>query len=199
MFVKPFVLLLAVLVLLAGCASQTPQEVADNSWPERAAQLALLQNWQADGKMALRGADGAESSNITWQQEHNHTRVKLSGSMGLSATTIYSDGSFLEVNRAGEISRYDISSPESIIRDIGWDLPLQSLPYWLKGLPSPLAEAGELTLERGLLTRLQQSGWLIHYENYAQFGLYVLPKRLEMERGTTRLRLIIRNWTIAAG
>ena len=141
---------------MAGCAGQPGQDSVERNWQERSAQLQSLDRWQAEGKMSLRNTERAESASITWIQDKNITQLNLSGPMGLSATTIYSDGSTLEVTRDGASSRYDISSPEVIIRETGWDLPLQALPHWLKGVPSPDLDIQALEVEQGLLKRLNQ-------------------------------------------
>jgi outer membrane lipoprotein LolB len=190
--------ILVVFILMAGCASQPGQDGVQRNWPDHSAQLLSLDHWHAEGKISLRNTERAESASIAWIQDKNITQLSLSGPMGLSATTIYSDGSILEVTRDGASRRYDISSPEVIIRETGWDLPLQALPHWLKGVPSPDLDIQTLEVEQGLLKHLIQSGWTISYKAYGQFGSFALPTKLHIERAGTRARLIIRNWTIEA-
>jgi outer membrane lipoprotein LolB len=188
--------ILTLLALLSGCAGQSPREVAQGNWQDRSAQLQQLDHWKAEGKMAVRNARSSESVSITWTQNKDKTRLDLSGPMGLQATTILSDGKVLEVNRAGNSTIYDISSPDEFAREIGWVLPLTELHHWLKGIPVPGTPFEALDVEEGLLKRLQQSGWTVTFESFRQYGPYALPTRLQIERTDTRARLIIRNWTI---
>jgi outer membrane biogenesis lipoprotein LolB len=40
-----------------------------------------------------------------------------------------------------------------------------------------------------------QDGWQVDYQEYRQFQDLTLPTRLQISRGATRARLIIRQWT----
>ncbi|MEH6580351.1 MAG: lipoprotein insertase outer membrane protein LolB [Halioglobus sp.] len=188
--------LLTGLLLLAGCANQPEQSTVPLDWRDRSVQLQALRHWKASGKVALRNATQAESASMVWAQSGDDTKLSLSGPMGLSATTVVSDGKYLEITKAGSTRRYDISTPEAIIEQTGWNLPLQALPHWLKGVPSPLQEPDTLELEAGRLKHLKQHGWTVRYDSYGTFGPYILPTKLQIERADTRARLIIREWTI---
>jgi len=171
----------------------------DQAWQDRSAELLSISRWRAQGKVALKNAEQAESANLDWRQQNDISHLKLSGPIGLGATTVYADGSRLEVTQNGETRRYDVSTPEKALAQTGWDLPVKALQYWLKGVPYPGLDQQGMELDRGLLMRLEQAGWTLSYENYGQFGQYFLPTRLTIERDTTRARLLIRHWTIGAG
>jgi outer membrane lipoprotein LolB len=131
-----------------------------------------------------------------WEQRHRQTRLRLSGPVGLNSTTIISDGQRLELQRGDEPARsWDISSTDAIAANTGWDLPLQALPYWIKGLPAPAGEVENLLLQQDQAQGFTQDGWQVEYQEYRQFGELALPTRLLISRGETRVRLILRNWT----
>ncbi|MEQ9462082.1 MAG: lipoprotein insertase outer membrane protein LolB [Haliea sp.] len=184
---------LSLLLFLAACATG-PAPVAELPWQLRSQQLAALENWTARGKIALRSGQQAESGNLNWQQRGSDTRLQLAGPMGLQATEIRSDGRELLVQRGDEVTRLDISTPDAVRLQTGWDLPLQALPFWLKGLPAPEPRATAVNIANDVLQQLEQNGWLVRYERYRQFGDYLLPIRLSIERGDTRARLIIQDW-----
>jgi len=121
--------------------------------------------------------------------------------MGVSATTITSDGQQMEVHPGKERRTFDISTPDAITLNTGWDLPLHALPYWLKGIPSPDSPAQllELDTDRNLLRQLQQDDWEVHYEQYEQFNNLTLPTRLRIQRDATSVRMIIRDWQALPG
>ena len=188
---------LVLALLLAGCASQDSRDPQNNlGWVEHSQQLTQLQAWQANGKLAMRTPDRAESANILWQQRGRSTVLQLSGPVGLSATTITSDGQQMEIRRREEVNVLDISTPNAIAQSTGWDLPLHALPYWLKGIPSPDSGAQLLELDpaTNLLRNLQQDDWEIHYEEFGWFEDINLPTRLRIQKGTTSARIIIRKW-----
>lgn len=189
-------LLLAFTLLLAACASPGSRPPGSLEWSQHRAQLAILDHWTASGKLSLRTADQAESANMVWQQQAGTSQLSLSGPMGLNATTISSDGQQMQIDRGDEQLSFDISTPDAVRRNTGWDLPLNALPFWLKGLPAPAMEvqALELNPSSDLLHKLQQDEWQVLYQDYQDFHGYTLPTRLRIQRGDTAVKIILRNW-----
>ncbi len=190
---------LSVILLLASCVDMPRQVSTDLDWQHRSEQLEAISHWKATGKLAIRTHDKSESANLVWDQADNMTHILLSGPMGLAATSIESDQKQLRVSRNGKLKTFDISSQEAINAGIGWDLPLQALPYWLLGLPAPSQDrrkrAPDQVVEQGLLRQIKQLGWTVTYESYGQFERYALPTRMKIERDGTRARMVIYNWT----
>jgi outer membrane lipoprotein LolB len=192
----PYRALYLLFVLVAGCAGLDQREPTSAGWQAHSQQLALLQEWTANGKLAVRTADAAESAGMLWQQHDEDTHLQLSGPLGVGATTIYSDGQRLDIRQGDEHLTLDISTPDAILLNTGWDLPLLALTHWLKGLPSPYSEVQQLKLDpqTELLQSLQQDDWEVHYEKYEQFQEFTLPTQLQIRRGATRAKVIISHW-----
>jgi outer membrane lipoprotein LolB len=155
--------------------------------------LQQLTHWRAQGKLALRTSQRAESASLSWQQQGVESTLNLSGPIGMGATTLHSDGVLLQVSRGDELSTYDISSPEAMLRDTGWALPVRELPYWLLGLPAP-GKINRQVVANERLTELEQQGWQIQFQAYEAFGAYTLPSRISIELGDIRGKIIIRDW-----
>ncbi|QFU74810.1 outer membrane lipoprotein LolB [Halioglobus maricola] len=183
--------LLGQLLLLAACAGMAPAPPAD--WQSHRAQLQALDHFSASGKIALRTAEQAESANLLWQQMGKATHLRLQGPMGIAATTVDSDGDVIEVRRGDDYQRWTAdTAPQSA----SWDLPLASLPYWLRGIPDPATAPEELrfTAESELPMSFSQQGWSIQYSSFGEFDGYTLPTRLEVSRADTWARIILRRW-----
>jgi outer membrane lipoprotein LolB len=184
-----------ILVLLGACASQPPEpapgDVAD--WSETRAELAALDHWRVRGKVGFRDPDRAESANLSWDQRGADSVVHLSGPMGVNRVTIRSDGKRFEVSQQGGAEAWDTVSPETIKARTGWELPLQALPFWLRGVPAP-GDVDSLDVQGGLLRQLNQQDWQVVYRDHGSFGGYRLPTRLAIERDSTRVDLILREW-----
>lgn len=191
-----FLTLCLMLALLAGCSGLAQREPSSTGWKLHSGQLAALQHWTANGKLALRTADASESASLVWQQNNQDTHLQLSGPLGMGATTIDSDGQRLDIHRGDEHTTLDISTPDAILLNTGWDLPLTALAFWLRGLPAPNVDIQriEVSTETQLLQSLQQDDWEIRIDKYGQFQDYILPTRLQIQRGTTRVKLFISQW-----
>ena len=188
------------LTLLTGCAGFAEREPTSAGWKVHSEQLSALQQWTANGKLALRTADASESASIVWRQDKQDTHLQLSGPLGIGATTIDSDGQRLDIRQGDEHTTLDISTPDAIMLNTGWDLPLNALTHWLKGLPAPDSKIQQIEVnpQTALLQSLQQDDWNIHFEKYGQFQGYILPTRLQIQRGTTRVKLVISRWQTAS-
>jgi outer membrane lipoprotein LolB len=195
-YLTPWLLLL----LLAACAGLDQREVTSRGWQFHSEQLANLQRWTASGKLAVRTTDASDSASMVWQQHDNVTHLQLSGPLGMGATTIDSDGRQLDIHQGDEHRTLDVSTPDAILLNTGWDLPLLALAHWLKGLPSPDSSVQHLEFDEAteLPRRLQQDDWEVQYEQYGQFENFTLPTRLQIQRGTTRVKVIISHWQTAA-
>lgn len=182
------------LLLLAACTATGPV-TSSGDWQRQLAQVTALSHFTASGKIAMRTAEQAESGSLLWQQLGRATHIRLSGPMGLAATTIDSDGQVLEVRRGEDYSRWDLEDTGPPARTT-WDLPLTALAYWLRGVPAPELplEALELDTEAGLPRRFEQDGWVLSYRDFGSFQGYTLPTRIEASRDETRARIILRQW-----
>ncbi len=185
--------LLILVLLLPACATTQPPG-ATQPWQDHLQQMLALQQWQASGKLALRSGSEADSANLLWQQSGPRSDLQLSGPLGMSATRIVTEGQYLEIQRGEEFQVLDITTPEAVQRSTGWDLPLASLPYWMRGIPDPGQDSGSLEIEDELLRSLRQDGWQVRFSSYGEFGAHTLPTRLEVSRNDTRVRLMIRDW-----
>ncbi len=179
--------------MISACATAPPTPPPAD-WEFHRGQVLALDHFRAEGKLALRSPAQSESASFLWYQAGERVRIELSGPLGVNATTLRSDGRELEILQGDERRRWDISDPATLTRDTGWYLPLAALPYWLRGIPAPQLPVEELTLDRGRLSLLRQSGWEISVEDYGDFGDLALPTRLQIRREDSQVRLVIRRW-----
>ncbi|WP_116368538.1 lipoprotein insertase outer membrane protein LolB [Parahaliea mediterranea] len=182
------------LALLAGCSTVPPSPPGEQGWQQHLARLGALEQWQARGKLALRNGEQAETASLLWRQRGEQSELQLSGPLGMASTQVLADGERLEVRRGDEIRILDISTPEAVRESTGWDIPVAALPFWLRGIPQPNAATEALRLDNQRLSHLQQQGWQVEFFDYRRFDNYDLPTRLNLRRGDTSARLLIRDW-----
>src|SRR5699024_1708836 len=91
---------------------------------------------------------------------------------------------------------FQTTHPEQLVRrTLGWAFPLQPLRYWARGLPAPGGYASISVNAQGRLVGLQQNGWQLSYLEYGtQTGWPALPRRIVLDNGETRIRLVIARW-----
>jgi len=107
---------------------------------------------------------------------------------------VTSDGSNLSiVTSHGDRLDNDAARAE-LASKLGFDPPLQSLRYWILGVPEPGQPAQESLDAQQRLSALQQDGWQIQYTDYMSVGGEWLPSKLTLQRQGVRLRLVVDGW-----
>jgi outer membrane lipoprotein LolB len=191
---------LAVALVLVGCQSvpkavapvASPEQIA--AWPARRAQLQARSQFTAQGRIGVvAGADGF-NGRLRWIQDGTRSTVSLDGPLGVGGVRIVDDaGAVTLTNPAGEALDSQAAHDE-LVRRVGFEPPLDSLRYWIQGVPDPASPSTEMLGGQGSLDSLAQSDWTVTFSGYAQTPDGALPRKLTVERGNVRVKLIIDSW-----
>jgi outer membrane lipoprotein LolB len=193
-------LLSALLFLMVGCGV-APHSLKTQhppvSWEARQQQLQRLQQWQVEGRVALRmGSEGGQSG-FVWRQSPQRQQFELSGLLGAGAIRLVSGGEGALLESAGEQHRGEHPS-QLLQRVTGWQIPVEAAQYWIKGVPAPDATPQLLVLDgENRLQRLQQMGWKIEIRRYQTVGALELPGFVVLEQGEVRLKLKLTRWSLS--
>lgn len=194
-------LLPALLLLLAGC-STTPQSTTEitpvTGWSERKAALQALQQWQVEGRVALRmGGEGGQSG-FVWRQSPQQQRFDLSGLLGAGAVRLISGSEGVLLETDGE--QYRGTHASHLLQQVtGWQIPVEAAQHWIKGLPAPGEEPQVVVLDdANRLQQLQQLGWKIEIPRYQTVGALQLPGFVVLEQGNVRLKLKLDRWVLSS-
>ncbi|MFC3606888.1 lipoprotein insertase outer membrane protein LolB [Stutzerimonas tarimensis] len=183
-------------LLLVGCASHETFEGAGDpaAWRQHRAQVEAIDGWQINGKIGIRAPQESGSGTLFWLQRQDYFDIRLSGPLGRGATRLTGrpDAVTLEVANQG---RFEAESPEALVEaQLGWQLPVSNLLWWVRGLPAPDSRS-QVTLDGGnRLARLQQDGWQVEFLAYADHAGYSLPERIRLEGHEVQLTLVIKDW-----
>lgn len=190
--------LLALCLLLASCATRPPPTPVEN-WQLYRDQLAREEHWQLRGKLAVRTAEESEKARFSWRNTPDNYRIRLSGTLGMGTTYIKGDDGSVSLEQGGE-PPVVAATPEQLIRDqLGRDIPVSHLRYWVRGISAPGEPALQLQIsDDGLLTRLQQAGWQLSYTEYRAVGPWNLPGQVVATRDDVELTLSIYDWKLGA-
>jgi len=198
----------ATILLIAGLSACTtiqleplPEGMTDQppaDWQERSAKLSSFDHWQLSGKLAVRQPSDSGTAIINhWIQEGEAFDLALSSSfLGMGSTNLKGVPGFIELTLSnGET--YRSGDPDALMEAAtGWQLPLESLTWWIRGLPAPGGDFRLLFGDRGELAMIRQAGWEIRYDRWheLQDDTPALPARITALKENKRVRVVVSNW-----
>ena len=191
--------LLLAIALLSACAAVAPPAEENSDWARQRDQLQDLDSWELSGRVNVRYDNESHTPRIIWLQQNVEYHIRLWGTFNAGNTLIVGRPGYVTLENDGET--VDASSPEELIlRQMGYELPVSQLNYWIKGLPSPDSEAQLSFNELNQLTTIEQADWTINLSDMRQYGPISLPRRVELTRPRNDiwLRFIGLNWTTDA-
>jgi len=192
------------LLMLPGCStlqledSASPaisQDVQNQLVKMREQQLAAITSWRLGGRFSLVTDGEAWSGKLNWIQQSNHEYlIQFSAPSGQGAMQLLGNDELAELRLANGDS-FQATDADALMRqETDWELPINSLWYWVRGLPDPkLPQKIELDSEN-LIVKLEQESWIVNYNKYQQVESYSLPRKITVENETLKLRLIITKW-----
>jgi outer membrane lipoprotein LolB len=189
------------LVLFLGACSTAPVSQVD---PERAYQtrsslVVELSEWEFTGRLSMDdGVDGG-SGRLNWHAVPAGDRLEFRGAMGRGSwrLSVTPGEAMLE---KGDGTRTRAASVDELIQaEIGWQVPVDALRWWVQGLAAPGVQQGRELDGSGLLRRLEQRGWTVGFERYQLVGKLAMPSRLEAVKAPYRIKLAVSRWALTTG
>ncbi len=192
------VLLFCMTMLLSACSTVSQKPTEPQDWLQHQAQLNDIHSWTIRGKLGIRSTDANHSATVFWRQNGDEYHIQLNGPLGQGKVRLKGNARQLTLERQGQPPQVTDDAETLLIDQLGWALPIDQIPYWIKGMPQPHTPSSGQQLHDGLLTDLHQSGWQLHYSHYQASNNTVLPGKLVLERSPVKLTLIIKQWQIRA-
>ena len=122
-------------------------------------------------------------------------RLELSGPVGLGQIVLERSNGRGRILREGQWQ--DMENFSSALQsELGWPIPLQLLPWWLRGLPAPEPLATQLDVIDERLASLQQDDWHLQFSRYMPVADTSLPARIEFSRDDVSGKLLLKQWDI---
>ncbi len=205
-FFSPRLLLAATCALALGACTSIqleplPEGLTDQppaDWSERSERLKNFQSWELSGKLAVKQPSDSGTAIINhWIQERDAYDLELSSSfLGMGRTSLQGVPGFISLTLPdGET--YRSGDPEALITAAtGWQLPLNSLVWWIRGLPGPDGDFRLLFNDENQLAMIRQQGWEIRYDRWQPFiaGYPPLPARITAVKEDKRVRVVVVQW-----
>lgn len=158
-----------------------------SAWEARRAALQSWREFESYGRVAVASDGEGFSGSWRWAQRAERASLQLNGPLGVGGLQL----------DFGTNPDLDVQSRATLERQLGVSLPVDSLRYWMLGVPDPRGVAEErLSADASRLDSLNQDGWTVAFTRYARVAGadYELPQRIEASRDALRVRLIIEGW-----
>lgn len=188
--------LLALSALVSAC-NIAPRAEQNSDWVRQRTHLQELASWQLRGRVNVRYDNENHTPRIRWQQQDVEYQITLWGTLNAGHTEINGRPGFVTLENNGDL--LSANTPEELIlQQLGYELPVSLLNYWIKGLPAPDSQFDLSFNELNQLTAITQAGWDIIFSDPRQYGAISLPREvvLTREKNDIRLRFIGLNWTL---
>ena len=196
---KGLIIGLAVVLMIGGCVSPRERigEALEVEWLERRDLLRQLDDWRMEGRIALRTGSDGYNGTLSWEQMDDLLDFRFRGPFGFGGFRIHGDLDRLRIKTtSGE--ELLLTDPEAEMRDrFGWSLPVYSMRFWIVGVSDPGMTADETVDDDGMLLELSQNGWDVSFDGYRVEDGLLLPKKIVMESGDVRIRVVADRWQIA--
>lgn len=194
-------LLAALLVCaLAACGTVRPldeeQAARQPLYEQRLARLGPLEDWTLEGRLAVSDDRDGGSGYLNWRQESGTSRMDFHGALGRGAWRLEAGPHGAELEFAdGRVFRAD--SIDALLRSqVGWQVPVDELSWWIRGLAAPGKVERNALDEAGRLSRLEQFGWTIEYGRYGAVGGETMPVKLTARQAGRSVKLAVRKWDL---
>ena len=168
--------MVAILVMLAGCAVAPSQEKTTTAIVLPRAPVNLTP-WSAKGKLSIQGPQGSETARFHWQRpDADHDTIVLSGPMSLNQQTIQRRGEdtlWLDGDTERPVS--ELAGSSLFLSDTAL-IPPAALGTLLLGAPSPSPD------------------WTVKVTQWQVAGEWEAPSRVIIRHVDMEIRVIITKW-----
>lgn len=192
-------MLFSLITLLAGCAGLTSREALEGqgdaqSWQAHKQRISLVDAWQINGKVGIRAPQDSGSGTLFWLQRQDYSDIRLSGPLGRGAARLTGRPGDVQLEVANQ-GRYQAESAEQLLREqLGLNLPVSHLFWWIRGLPSPDSKSRLNLDSQSHLAQLSQDGWHVEFLSYAEQNGFWLPERIKLSGFDLQVTLVIKDW-----
>lgn len=190
----------ALALVLASCAtvSQDPDSstLAERTslYQARTDKLTSLEHWSMGGKLAISDGKDGGSGNLQWRSQPNLSELDFRGAFGRGAWQLDIRPGHAVLNFANG-DTWEAPEVSGLVEaHVGWEIPVDALEWWIRGLAAPGDRAQFSLDDTGTLNRLEQFDWTVEYLRYREFSGIDMPTRIEASNGKRHVRFVVRDW-----
>ncbi|MCC6207197.1 MAG: outer membrane lipoprotein LolB [Gammaproteobacteria bacterium] len=190
-------------LLVVSCASvpggtSLSRADAETAWFARKEMLQAVRTWDISGRISVSGPDGSWNARIHWSQRGDVYDIDFMSLFGQRVAQLEGGDGGVVLRLPDQNPQQAATAGELLAESFGWSAPVDSLRYWILGIPQPRYQAVTRLDDLGRLSRLEQQGWNVEYPQYTAVGgdPRDLPRKLMLEGEPLRIRLVIDSWNL---
>ncbi len=184
------------LASVSGCTTMTPPAAKQSTvtWDARKTLLARLQSWQINGKIAVATAKDSGTASVDWSQRADNFTISLYGPLGANGIKLNGGPGHVTLHTSDGKTATAATAEQLLAQQWGWQLPLSSLKYWVRGLPVPNIPQQSTFDAAHRLASLNQQGFTIQYQGYTTSHGMDLPQHMSITSPALKSKIIIYQW-----
>lgn len=190
----------SLMILLSACETVKPlsEAYSEQLWLQQQQKVLGFQSWGLSGRLGLRTASQGGSASLEWNHSERAYDIRIVGPFGQGNLFIEGDDSGVRLSDSRTRQIYFAQDPEQLIyQQFGWQIPVNTLKYWVLGIPDPEQISEYQWDQTGLLTHLKQAGWEIQYKSYRDIGGgFQLPRKIFLSKPGLEVRLAVHQWQL---
>ena len=192
-------LLILAVSLLSACSSLPKTDPVNRAqlWLQHQIAVSELTSWNINGRIGVKNDKQSGTVTLFWNQFLSNYELRFIAPLG-QGTYILSGTSDGVVMKDPKSNIVRAETPEMLLHEgLGWDVHLDGLKYWIRGLPEPGINYSQLALdEKGRLSNMEQSGFNVSVSRYMKKNGISLPNKLSIKSDNIQLKVVIQNWDI---
>jgi outer membrane lipoprotein LolB len=185
-------------LLLGACAGQRPKPSRSDatalaSQAARETALAETKDWSLRGRLGVSDGHDSGSGSLEWSQHAAAFRFSVHAPVTGKTWVLSGDDAHARLDGLREQPDEGRDAASLIERELGWNVPVADLRYWVRGQRAPGAANIEFR-DDGLPAMITQAGWTVRYLDYDVAHDPPMPSKVFASRGDYKVRLAIREW-----
>jgi outer membrane lipoprotein LolB len=182
-------------LLLAACAPVRVREApaAAAAQETRESRLAPRAQWSLNARIGISNGNDGGSGDLVWRQDGDNYTFTL---QAVNGRVWKLSGDAHSATLEGVDAQPDVDTdPQRLLHDrLGWDVPLNGLRAWIRGLRAATAHADVIYDAENLPAVITQLGWKVEYRDWFGDRDPALPRKVFASRGNARVRVAIQSW-----
>lgn len=197
-------------LVLSACATSTkpglellPGAEISGTETQRVAILQQQQDWSFKSRISIRieenGSTEGGSGNLRWKQSPQQVELNFHAALGRAAWHLIAGPDQAKVTLADGSVYVDSDVQRLLSRQLGWDVPVNALSCWLRGLVvAPECPAGSTIVvsrdAEGRPLQLRQNEWQVQIHSWSIVDNLSLPKKIKFSAPGRKFVLVIKQW-----